>query len=81
MTDVVILQRIPGHKPGDVVPMTPRLEQHVAAGNAKIIPNRHDAFSAPEQPRDSTIPALHAIGTGSVDDLADDDEDSYDDED
>lgn len=81
MTDVVILQRIPGHKPGDVVPLTPRLDKHVEAGNAKIIPNRHDAFAAPEQPRDSTVPPLHAVGTGSLADAADDVDDDTEDED
>jgi hypothetical protein len=76
MTDVLILHRIPGLKPGQVVPLTPRLEQHVAAGNAKIIPNAHGEYEAPAEPRDSQAPVLHMVGTGTAQDAdADDDTD------
>jgi hypothetical protein len=75
MTDVLILHRIPGNKPGDVVPLTDRLQKHVDAGNAKIIPNRHDAWRAEEVARDSQPPALNLVSTGTVDDSDDDTED------
>lgn len=75
MTDVLILHRIPGHKPGDVVPLDARLQNHVDAGNAKILPNAHQAWAAPEQPRDSTPPTLNIVSTGTIDDIDDDTED------
>jgi hypothetical protein len=79
MTDVLILKRIPGLKPGQVVPLTARLEQHVAAGNAKIIPNEHGEYAAPPEPRDSQPPVLHMVGTGTAEDVvADDDDDTED---
>lgn len=48
MTEVVILHRIPGHEAGEITELTPRLEQHVLAGNARIIPAPHDAWSGEE---------------------------------
>lgn len=77
MTDVLILHRIPGHKPGDVVPLDARLQNHVDAGNAKILPNAHGSWSAPEPVRDSTPPTLNLVSTGTIDD-ADIDDDTED---
>lgn len=76
MTDVLILHRIPGLKAGAVVPLTPRLQQHVDAGNAKIIPNTHDAWAGDAPERDSTPPALNVVGTGTIADIDDEDEDT-----
>lgn len=78
MTDVLILKRIPGHKPGAVVPLDARLQGHVDAGNAKILPNTHAAWSAPEPVRDSTPPTLNIVTTGTIDDLDDADDDTED---
>lgn len=38
MTDVIILKAIAGHTAGDITPLTDRLQKHVDAGNAKIVP-------------------------------------------
>lgn len=56
MTDVVIIHNIAGHKAGEIVPLTARLEQHVAAGNAKIIPNEHAAWSGGDEPAPQAAP-------------------------
>ncbi len=50
MTDVVILHGIPGFKAGDITPLTDRLVSHVAAGNAKLLPNEHDAWDNDAEP-------------------------------
>lgn len=45
MTDVLILHRIPGLRPGQIVPLDDRLQKHVDAGNAKVLPNSHEAWN------------------------------------
>lgn len=62
MTDVLILKRIPGHRRGDITPLTSRLEQHVKAGNAKILPNEHDAWNGDPAPEPANVQAAHVIG-------------------
>lgn len=69
MTDVLVLKRIPGLRPGQIVPLTPRLEQHIDAGNVKILPNENPSFGtepavAPAQP------GITSVGPRDV--LADD---------
>jgi len=44
MTDVLILKRIRGLRPGTVVPLDDSLLGHVDAGNAKILPAQHPDF-------------------------------------
>src|SRR5687767_13310175 len=42
--EVLILKRIAGHMPGEIAPHSKRLDKHIAAGNARMLP------SAPEEP-------------------------------
>lgn len=60
MTDVLILKRIPGHRRGEIVPRSARLEQHIKAGNAKILPNEHEAWNgAPHsEPVKPVVPSV-----------------------
>lgn len=77
MTDVVILHRIPGHKPGAITELTERLQRHVDAGNARIIPNRHDAWVVEEPapaPRRSPLRILTGQGPAAPETVADADE-------
>lgn len=39
MTHVLILKKIAGYEAGRVVELTDRLQKHVDAGNAKVVPN------------------------------------------
>lgn len=72
MTDVLILHRIPGAKPGDILPLTDRLKRHLEAGNAKLIPNGHEAWTAEPQEHPPVEP-LRMESTGTIDDEADED--------
>jgi hypothetical protein len=74
MTDVLILHRIPGGKPGQILPLTPRLQRHVEAGNAKILPNENPAFGSVES-EPAPIEIHNLTGTGH----SDADDDLYDD--
>ncbi len=66
MTDVLILKRIPGHREGEIVPLTPRLQNHVDAGNAKVVPNAHPAWE-PEPVIEHQRPLLQAVKAAPVD--------------
>lgn len=67
MTDVLILHRIPGAKPGDILPLDNRLQKHIDAGNAKIIPDGHSGWKD-TQPETAPVVALNAWSTGTADD-------------
>ncbi len=81
MTDVLILKRIPGHREGEIVPLTPRLQNHVDAGNAKVVPNAHPAWE-PEPVIEHQRPLLQAVKAAPVDeDEPSEDEDEPSEED
>jgi hypothetical protein len=67
MTDVLILKRIPGHRRGDITPKTARMEQHIKAGNAKILPNAHEAWNGDQSPEPTKLQASHVIGNEPLD--------------
>lgn len=71
MTDVLIIKRIPGHRRGEIVPRSERLEQHIRAGNAKILPNEHDAWNGEPQAEVSAPQVSQVIGNVSHDAPAD----------
>jgi hypothetical protein len=67
MTDVLILKRIPGHRRGDITPLTSRMEQHIKAGNAKILPNAHEAWNGDSQESSPGLAASQVIGNEPAD--------------
>lgn len=77
MTDVLIINKVPGVPAGEIVPLTDRLRKHVKAGNAKVLPNAHQAWE--DEPA-SEPPALGMHGTGTSGDVEVDDEDAATDE-
>jgi len=77
MTEVIVLHRIPGARAGAILPLDERMKNHVAAGNAAILPNEHDAW-ADEPVVDAPTPVLVGASTGVysgpvADDEADED--------
>lgn len=64
MTDVLILRPIPGHAPGDIVPITTRLEKHVRSGNARVLPNTHEEWKEDVTPAANLEQPLGMHGTG-----------------
>lgn len=81
MTEVLILHRIPGARVGAIVPLDERMEQHVAAGNAKILPNAHEPWNDDERPEPQAPPVHLSTSTGSAPalSLVDHDDDTEDD--
>lgn len=66
MTDVIVLHKIPGARRGQIVPLDERLENHVKAGNAAVLPGENDAFGDHEVDKDPA-PVLQGASTGSYD--------------
>lgn len=65
MTDVLIINRVPGVPAGEIVPLDKRMQGHVKAGNAVVLPNTHEAWE--DEPQ-SAAPVLGMHGTGAADD-------------
>lgn len=70
MTDVLILHSIPGEANvrGAVVPYEKWMDGHIAAGNAKIVPNEHPSWGETEADQTPPAPVLQAASTGTYDD-------------
>lgn len=74
MTDVLILKRIAGHRAGQIVPLDERLQGHVKAGNARILPNEHAPWDGHETEQ---VPAtVHHVTTTGAADLIEDELDA-----
>lgn len=66
MTDVIILHRIPGARAGEIRQLDERMQKHVAAGNARIIPNSHEGWNGSGSSEQKAPPILQAVGMGSA---------------
>lgn len=65
MTDVIILHRIPGARPGAILPLDERLERHVRAGNARVLPK---ADNGPARVEAAAPQVLSGASTGHASD-------------
>lgn len=75
MTDVLILKRFAGHRPGQVVPLTDYLEKHIQAGNAKLLPNEAPEHVVPESRQSYVeLPTLTAVSPWREDEPDDQDD-------
>lgn len=66
MTDVLIIKHIPGASPGDVRPLDERMERHVRAGNATLLPDAPAETEAVVEHREPEA-VLQGASTGSWD--------------
>lgn len=65
MTDVLITSKIAGGRPGQILPLDARLQKHVDAGNARILPNSHDGWEGEQATEHARPQILQATGTSA----------------
>lgn len=70
MTQIVVLQRFPGGKPGQILDLDARTEKQVKAGNAKLLP-AGDPVQA-SAPQDEEVARMRGTGNAGLSLVTDD---------